>query len=66
MKLGFAGVIRGFDLDTSYFTGNQAPVASVDVCRCEDGNISEAEVCVLFLFCRITKERVNLFPYPHT
>ncbi|RUS27165.1 allantoicase [Jimgerdemannia flammicorona] len=40
VKLGFAGVIRGFDLDTSYFTGNQAPVASVEACRCDEGDPS--------------------------
>lgn len=30
IKLGYAGSFKGFDIDTHYFTGNQAPFASVD------------------------------------
>ncbi|KAI7898876.1 allantoicase [Cokeromyces recurvatus] len=30
IKLGFPGSFRGFDIDTSYFTGNQAPFVSVE------------------------------------
>ncbi|OBZ83554.1 putative allantoicase [Choanephora cucurbitarum] len=30
IKLGFPGSFLGFDIDTHYFTGNQAPFASVD------------------------------------
>ncbi|GAA5801577.1 allantoicase [Helicostylum pulchrum] len=30
IKLGFSGSFKGFDLDTHYFTGNQAPAGSVD------------------------------------
>lgn len=30
IKLGFSGSFKGFDIDTHYFTGNQAPAASVD------------------------------------
>ncbi|KAI8070613.1 allantoicase [Gilbertella persicaria] len=30
IKLGFSGSFKGFDIDTHYFTGNQAPFASVD------------------------------------
>jgi allantoicase len=30
IKLGFSGSFKGFDIDTHYFTGNQAPFASID------------------------------------
>lgn len=32
VKLGIPGIIHGFDIDTSFFTGNYAPAASIDVC----------------------------------
>ncbi|CAI2194550.1 3935_t:CDS:2, partial [Funneliformis geosporum] len=32
IKLGFEGHITGFDIDTSYFEGNQAPLADVEAC----------------------------------
>ncbi len=32
VKLGIPGVIHGFDIDTSYFTGNFPPHASIDAC----------------------------------
>ncbi|WP_115934968.1 allantoicase [Aestuariispira insulae] len=38
VKLGLAGVIKGFDIDTSHFTGNYAPACSIDAC------ISDADV----------------------
>jgi allantoicase len=38
IRLGVPGVIRGFDIDTSYFTGNFPPHASIEVC------VSDAEV----------------------
>ncbi len=33
VKLGCAGTIAGFDIDTSFFTGNYPPAASIDGCR---------------------------------
>lgn len=36
VKLGSAGVIRGVDIDTSHFNGNQPPAASIDACVCDD------------------------------
>jgi len=36
VKLGLPGVIRGFDIDTRYFTGNFPPEASVEACVSED------------------------------
>ncbi|KAI8071092.1 Allantoicase [Gongronella butleri] len=37
VKLGFPGTIRGFDIDTHYFTGNQAPAASVEAAFVAEG-----------------------------
>ncbi len=36
IKLGVSGVIKGIDIDTSHFTGNYPPAASVLACYCED------------------------------
>jgi len=36
LKLGQAGVVAGFDIDTSNFTGNFAPAASIDACVSSD------------------------------
>lgn len=44
IKLGFAGAIHGFDIDTSYFTGNQAPAASVEGAFCVNGDIQSESV----------------------
>jgi len=33
VRLGLPGVIHGVDLDTSFFTGNYAPAASLEACR---------------------------------
>ena len=32
IRLGVPGAIRGFDIDTRYFTGNYPPQASIDAC----------------------------------
>ena len=32
VKLGLAGEIKGVDIDTSHFTGNYAPAASLEAC----------------------------------
>jgi len=32
IRLGIGGVIRGLDIDTSFFTGNYPPQASIDAC----------------------------------
>ena len=36
IRLGVPGVIHGFDIDTSYFTGNFPPQASIDACVSDD------------------------------
>ncbi len=38
IRLGIPGVVRGFDIDTSHFTGNFPPAASIEAC------VSGAEV----------------------
>ena len=32
IKLGIPGIVHGFDIDTSFFTGNYPPSASIDAC----------------------------------
>ena len=32
VRLGIPGIVRGLDIDTSFFTGNYPPAASVDAC----------------------------------
>lgn len=39
LKLGFPGSFDGFDIDTSFFTGNQAPAASVEAAYCPEGDV---------------------------
>lgn len=35
VRLAVAGVIRGFDVDTSHFTGNYPPAFSIEACRAD-------------------------------
>lgn len=35
VRLGKPSLIRGFEIDTRFFTGNYPPAASIDVCICE-------------------------------
>lgn len=45
IKLGFPGSFVGFDIDTHYFTGNQAPFASVEACNIpEDQDVTSSEI----------------------
>ncbi|MBV9488527.1 MAG: allantoicase [Verrucomicrobia bacterium] len=37
IKLARPGAIEGVDLDTTHFTGNYPPAASIDACRLDDG-----------------------------
>ncbi|MEH6826162.1 MAG: allantoicase [Motiliproteus sp.] len=38
LRLGVAGVIKGVDIDTAFFTGNFPPSASLEACFCRDGD----------------------------
>ena len=40
VKLGLAGEIKGIDIDTTHFTGNYPPAASLEACHC-NGNPDE-------------------------
>jgi allantoicase len=41
IRLGVPGIVRGVDIDTSYFTGNFPPQASIDACV-GDGDVPES------------------------
>ena len=43
IKLGAAGVIKGFDVDTSHFLGNQPQSCTIEACYAPDGNWEKAE-----------------------
>ncbi len=36
IRLGVPGIVRGLDIDTSFFTGNYPPQASIDVCTSDE------------------------------
>jgi allantoicase len=36
IRLGMPGMIKGVDIDTSHFTGNFPPAASIHACHCSD------------------------------
>lgn len=42
VRLGRAGVIRGFEIDTSHFVGNHPPAASIDCCNCPEGDPTDS------------------------
>ncbi|RKP54702.1 allantoicase [Pararobbsia silviterrae] len=42
VKLARAGIVKGFDIDTSHFTGNYPPAASIEACRLADGQTPDA------------------------
>ena len=42
VKLAHAGVIHGVDFDTSHFTGNFPPAASLEACYCASGSPDES------------------------
>ena len=43
VRLGVAGIIAGVDIDTSHFTGNFAPAASIEACLSDDEPGDDAE-----------------------
>ena len=44
IKLGVAGVFKGVDIDTAYFTGNYPPSASIDACFSPDKEPDDSSV----------------------
>jgi len=62
LRLGLPGVVKGIDIDTTYFTGNFPPGASIDACRC-DGDPSEStEWFALLASVPLEGNSHNLFP----
>ncbi len=47
IQFGVPGIIRGFDIDTSYFTGNYPPEASIEACVSDEENPDEGWVEIL-------------------
>ena len=47
IRLGVPGAIRGFDIDTSFFTGNYPPQASIEACISDEESPEEAWVELL-------------------
>jgi len=43
IRLGSAGIIAGVDIDTSHFTGNFAPAASIEACLSDDPPDDDAD-----------------------
>lgn len=43
IKLGLPGAIRGFDIDTSHFTGNFPPAASIEACLADGDPDAQTE-----------------------
>jgi len=46
IRLGVAGVVAGFEIDTSHFTGNYPPGAEIEVCRSDEANPEDGWVNV--------------------
>lgn len=40
IKLARAGIVYGIEIDTTHFTGNYAPAASVEACFCDQDQVS--------------------------
>lgn len=49
VRLGMPGVIKAVDIDTSFFTGNFPPSASIEACFCEQGDPDEQTTWVPLL-----------------
>ncbi|MBL4891567.1 MAG: allantoicase [Rhizobiaceae bacterium] len=41
IKLARPGTIAGFDIDTTHFTGNNAPAASIEAIQMDDGEVAD-------------------------
>jgi len=62
VRLGLPGVIRGVDIDTSHFTGNYPPAASLDACR-SDGDPGAATAWTeLLTSTGLSGNAHNVFP----
>ena len=78
VKLARAGVIHGIEIDTTYFTGNYPPAASIEACYCDSSDFSKVKWIELVPHSKLqgdsghrfdvrhldsfTHVRVNIFP----
>lgn len=63
VRLARAGVIHGFDLDTSHFTGNFPPAASIEVCALAHGDPDADSVWTTLLpAVNLSGDRHHYFP----
>ncbi len=77
VRLGVAGIVSGFDVDTSFFTGNYPASASIEGCYAADDQLDQAEWLPLLsnsvlspdqhhvFQCdpqKVTHIRINIFP----
>jgi allantoicase len=62
LLLGLPGVIRGIDIDTSHFTGNFPPAASIDVCCCEGDLAADTAWTELLSSTRLTGNAHHVLP----
>jgi allantoicase len=77
VRLGVTGVVSGFDIDTSFFTGNYPASASIEGCYATDDQLDQVEWLPLlnnsvlspnqhhFFQCeaeKVTHIRINIFP----
>ena len=63
IRLGRRGVVRGFDIDTSHFTGNYAPAVSIEATDCasdDPGVLAAAEWTRLLPSTTLSADRHHL------
>ena len=60
IRLGVPGIIHGFDVDTSHFTGNFPPAVSIEACISDD-DIPEGDWTVLLPRTDIAGDSHNFF-----
>ena len=51
VKLARAGIVHGIEIDTTHFTGNYAPAASVEACFCSQDQVSAEQEWTEILAC---------------
>ncbi|MGB5561029.1 MAG: allantoicase [Sedimenticolaceae bacterium] len=49
IRLGYPGTLAGIDIDTSHFTGNYPPAASIEACYCPNGDPDDSTIWVSLL-----------------
>jgi allantoicase len=62
LRLGLPGAVKGIDIDTTYFTGNYPPGASIDACRCNGDPTENTEWFQLLASVPLKGNAHHLFP----